>query len=198
MPMLPILRHSLFAICAALPAAGWADLPIREDDRDRIAQFDASFGHAMHQALSGGEPADIADLTGAMRGLPLPSPQGLQALSGDWSCQMMKLGGNLPLVVYQTFSCRISGTRFTKLTGSQRSTGTLHQDGDRLIYLGTAYIAGDTAPDYADLPDLVDPHATPQRVPDVGLVEVMSPSRARIMFPDPHLESDLNVLYLTR
>lgn len=65
-------------------------------------------------------------------------------------------------------------------------------------YLGTGYIAGDTALPYADLPDSIDPAATPQRVPEVGMVEVVSPTRARILMPLPMLESDLNILLLTR
>ncbi len=66
------------------------------------------------------------------------------------------------------------------------------------VYLGTGYIAGDTPPPYADLPTTTDPAATPQRVPEVGIVEVVSPTRARILMPLPMLESDLNILLLTR
>lgn len=198
MPMPPILRNSALALCLALPTPGWAEPPIRADDRARIEAFDTSFGRAMHQALSGGDPADIVRLTTAMRGTAMPPMQARKALPGEWSCQMIKLGGIAPLVVYQPFTCRITGNEFQKLTGSQRSKGRIYADQDRLIYLGTSYIAGDTAPDYADLPIKTDPQVMPQRLPDVGVIEAVSPKRARILFPSPHLESDLNLLYLTR
>ena len=59
------------------------------------------------------------------------------------------------------------------------------------------------------LPPLVEPaeSLTPDEVrrysrhliiPEVGMVEVVSPTRARILMPLPMLESDLNILLLTR
>ena len=37
-----------------------------------------------------------------------------------------------------------------------------------------------------------------QKWADIAVVEVISDKRARLIFPDPTLESQLNVLYLTR
>lgn len=172
---------------------------MRADDYRRLVDIDRSAGLALRQALAGGAAADVQALTAAMAGTALSPEDGAEHLQGDWSCQMMKLGKIGPLVVYPPFSCRIGADgAFEKLTGSQRTAGTILRWEGQLIYLGAAYIAGDTPPAYADLPDQVDIQATPQIVPDAGIVEVTGPDRARILFPQPWLESDMNLLSLTR
>jgi hypothetical protein len=40
--------------------------------------------------------------------------------------------------------------------------------------------------------------ATPQQVPEVGVLELLGPDRARILFPFPYLESTMDVLVLSR
>lgn len=172
---------------------------MRADDYRRLVDLDRSAGLALRQALAGGSQTDVQALTAALADNPLSPEAGAEHLQGDWSCQMMKLGKIGPLVVYPPFSCRIGADGgFEKLTGSQRTAGRIMPWEGQLIYLGTAYIAGDTPPDYADLPDTVDVQADPQIVPDAGIFEVTGPDRARILFPQPWLESDMNLLSLTR
>ena len=172
---------------------------IRPDDATRLESLNQTAGLTLRRAIALADAADLDVLMQGLSGAPLPLGEATSVLPGDWSCQMLKLGHDLPLVVYAPFTCRITDDGgFEKLTGSQRSKGRIGVIGDDLVYLGTAYVAGDTPPDYADLPEQVDPTAMPQVVPDVGLIEVTSPDTARILMPLPHLESDLNILLLSR
>ena len=172
---------------------------IRVDDARRLQELDKSAGAALRQAFAGGAADDLAELTRALAGTPLAAEDALAALPGEWSCNTFKLGENLPLVVYQEFRCLVSENgEFEKLTGSQRSRGTLHFDGERLVYLGTGFVDGETPVPYDELPEQVDTQATPQLMPEIGVVEMITPDRARILFPDPYLESRMNLILLRR
>lgn len=204
------MRRTIFAAAATLSLALPAHAQdsgqtltdgtrVRADDSQKLAQFDSLYGQALRTAFATGQPADIATLTGALTGPAMAPKPALQALKGDWKCRMMKAGDTTTLIVYDNFDCRFDGTTFKKDTGSQQTEGTIHTDGDRLIYLGTGYVQGSEVPAYADLPD--DPLNAPgmgQKWADIAVVEVISDKRARLIFPDPTLESQLNVLYLTR
>lgn len=172
---------------------------LRPDDQMRLQQLDMVAGQTLRHALAAAPAQDVAVLVQALSGTGLPPEKAAAALTGNWSCRMLKLGQDLPLVVYQPFRCSIGADgHFQKITGSQRSKGQIGMLNGQLVYVGTAYIAGDTPPAYQDLPAQVDPTGTPQVVPDVGMVEVTGPNAARIIMPLPHLESDLNLLMLTR
>ncbi|WP_169306281.1 DUF4893 domain-containing protein [Paracoccus hibiscisoli] len=102
-------------------------------------------------------------------------------------------------MVYQPFQCRIDADGgLVKLTGSQRMSGRIGLVAGRLTYLGTGHVAGDTPLPYEALPPRTDPTASPQLVPEAGLVEVTGRNAARILMPAPVLESDLNILLLSR
>lgn len=190
------------ALFAALPAAAGTledGAFIRTDDEVRLAGLDAAAGGALRGALAEGAPADLAVLIDGLEGAAMRPETALALLPGEWECRMLKLGGGLALVVYAPFRCRAGADgRFEKLTGSQRTLGALHSDAGRLVYLGTGFVAGETPPDYTNLPEAVDPQAVPQFMPEVGLVEITGPDRGRIIFPRPYLESDLNLLLLRR
>ncbi|SIS64339.1 protein of unknown function [Paracoccus saliphilus] len=200
----PAFLASLLAL-AFLPAAATAQAvlvdgtAIRPDDQRRLEELDASAGSALREAFASGTPEDLDQLADTLAGTPLPPEEALELLPGEWSCRMMKLGNGVPLVIYQNFACVVTEDGgFEKLTGSQRSKGQMHPDGNRLVYLGTGFIAGDTPPPYAELPDKVSPQDMPQRMPQVGVVEMISKDRGRILFPDPYLESRMNLLVLQR
>lgn len=202
---MPSMRKASLALTLALalmaPAHGQQledGTPIRADDLRRLDALDASAGSALRQALAAGDPADLTLLVEVMAGDSLPPDQAQAALPGAWSCQMIKLGGMLPLVVYPPFRCIATATSFEKLTGSQRTIGTLHEHGRMLVYLGTGFVAGDTPPPYAQLPTEADPQASPQRMPEIGVVEMTGPDRGRILFPAPYLKSRMNLLVLHR
>ncbi|MFN3527418.1 MAG: DUF4893 domain-containing protein, partial [Paracoccus sp. (in: a-proteobacteria)] len=175
---------AVLAVLAAAPAAADpVDLTdqIRPDDRVRMDQLDATAGRALTGALATGDHADIAVLVAGLRGTPLPASEAAPMLAGDWSCRMLKLGGGLPLTVYQPFRCRIGPDgRFDKLTGSQQMAGRIGVLDGHLTYLGTAFVAGETPAAYADLPIPIDTSASPQLMPEAGRVEVVDGQTARL------------------
>lgn len=171
---------------------------LRAEDAARLDQLEAALGRALRSVLTlsatdSHRQAALAALSGgAQAGVALTD------LEGDWSCRMIKMGGNLPAVTYDPFRCRIHNGRFEKLTGSQRTRGQIVAQDGRLIYLGTSFVAGETPPAYRDLPVTTDPRALPQHFPDVALVESVSPDHLRLLFPQPWLESAFNILELRR
>ena len=189
------------ALTAALAGPAGAAPELRADDAARLGGYEATVGTALMEALNGGAAGDVAALTGALAGRPLEpaaaSPE------GDWTCRTMKLGGALPLVVYGRFRCRITANGdgtwlFEKLSGSQRTRGTIWIQDGRAIYAGTGYVNDNVPTPYDELPDEVLSGAGPQETPDVAVFEHVGGDRARLIFPAPHLESRLDVLELTR
>lgn len=172
---------------------------LRADDLRRLSQVDRSYGQALRQAMAGADEGDLQLLLAALRGQPMTVGDARAAMPGDWSCQMMKVGGGLPLVVYAPFKCRAdTGGGFEKLTGSQRTKGDLFDWESQLIYVGTGFVWDSSPVPYADLPEEADPSAYPQLMPEVGIVELTDADAGRIIFPDPYLESRMNVLVLRR
>lgn len=204
---MPLMRRAdLLAMMTAclLPGAGLSQsltdgTTLHPDDERRLADYHAAAGDALLEAFAAGDAADLNLLADALSGVPLPADQALTLMPGDWSCRMIKVGGLLPIVVYQPFRCRVGADgSFEKPTGSQRTKGRVHLDGDRLVYLGTGFIAGDSPPPYADLPPFDPGQSGPQRIPEVGVVEIVDSRRGRVMLPHPHLESRFNILSLSR
>lgn len=183
----------------ALPTAAQEPRP---DDRARLDQLDTAIGRALRQVLAEGSEADLAAATAALRGAALPAEQvTVEALAGDWQCRMTKIGGILPLVEYPPFRCRIElrdgVLHFDKLTGSQRSSGTLQILDGAWVYLGSTFVQGEAPLPYRDFPAELDTSAG-ETLPDAGLLEITGPGRARLLLPLPYRESLLNVLTLTR
>lgn len=191
----------LLAAVAWTPLAAGAPT-IRPDDQARLDGLDAAAGQALRQVLAEGSDADVSAAVEVLRGAAGPAaPSAAEALTGDWACRMTKIGGNMALVAYPAFRCRIEARggvlHFDKLTGSQRTSGTLHAQDGRWVYLGSAFVQGDTPRAYADFPAEIDVNAG-ETLPDVGVLEVTGPGRARLVLPLPYRESVLNVLTLTR
>ena len=192
------MRFLPTSLALALVATIAGAQEMRPQEAARLAEFDLHFGRALRPALAGGARGDVDLLQEALAGEPLPPLS--TALSGDWRCRMLKLGGDLPLVAYAPFDCRITqdgdGYLFEKLTGSQRMTGRIALRDGRMIYLGTGFVADATPTAYADLaPDFAGDGTI---APQVALVEQPSPDRARLLLPAPVVESAFDVLYLTR
>ncbi|MRX51584.1 DUF4893 domain-containing protein [Paracoccus sp. S-4012] len=196
----------IFAAMALLVAGGTtaATLPdgatMRGEDAERLAALPEAYGNALREALAGASADDIEGLVAALSGAPQPVPP--EALAGDWRCRTIKVGGLTPMTAYDPFRCRVTaeGGRvlFEKLTGSQRVRGEVHEAEEGLVLLGVGYIAGDTPPDYAALPEEIDAGASPQITADPGVIEMTGPDSGRILFPYPMLESVMDVLVLSR
>lgn len=184
------------ALVTALPLQ--AQTTLRDADAARLARFDSSAGYGLLQALAAGAPQDVQALTEALSGTPQIALD--QTLVGDWSCRTMKLGGAVPLVVYTAFKCRLTpdegGFRFEKLTGSQLTKGHIRLIDGRAVYLGVGHVADAQAPEYDELPaDFISDGRVQS---DIAIFERVSATRARLMFPAPAVESDFDVLELTR
>lgn len=173
---------------------------MRPDDRMRLDQLDAAMGRALRQVLSSGSDEELVVAINALRGPAMPAVAAA-TVAGDWRCSMVKIGGNVPLVAYPPFRCRIEAgegvLRFEKLTGSQRTSGTLHAQDGGWIYLGSTFVQGEMPRRYEDFPPEIDTSAS-ETLPDVGVLEVTGEGQARLILPLPYRESVLNVLVLTR
>lgn len=193
-------RQAAFLTIALLAAPLAASAQgVRPSDQERLTQIDSALGEGIRQALAEGGSDSLSPALSALQGAALPNDQiSVPGLAGDWNCSVVKLGGILGIVSYPPFKCRIGADgSFEKLTGSQLTKGELRVMGDSIVYTGTAYVQGDTPVPYASFADEVDTNAT-QILPDVGLLEVVSTDRARILMPRPYRESDINILSLTR
>ncbi|KNG95212.1 DUF4893 domain-containing protein [Pseudaestuariivita atlantica] len=192
-----MIRATCLALaCLATPALAQ---DLRPADIPRYERNDLLLGNALRGALNNGAPSDVALLVEAMRGGPGPvSPV------GDWKCRTMKLGDILPLVVYGNFRCRITEVerghwRLEKLTGSQRTSGDLWETEGAVEYYGVGYVLNGPSASYDTLPpESQEPVNPGQTVAVIGFFEQMGENRARLLQPDPILESDYDILYLTR
>ncbi len=193
------MRYFCLLVALALANPALADPTPRPADLARLQSEEAAFGRAVKQALMAGLATDIPVLLEVMRGAPRDL-----APDGDWNCRMLKLGNTSPLIVYPDFRCRITGTapdtwRIEKLTGSQRLQGEITLTEGRGLYLGVGYVGPAPSGNYASLPpDDQTPVYPGQTNAQVGCLEQMGPDRARLMLPAPLLESDFDILYLTR
>ena len=195
-PIRPFLT-ALLAV-ALVSSVQAAEAVLRPQEQSRLARFDEIAGRALLEAMAGGAPADVAALAKALSGTPQIAFD--ESLGGDWNCRTMKLGGQSPLVVYTPFRCRLTfigdGYSFEKLSGSQRTKGTITLRAGGAVYVGVGFVADQTPPDYADLePDF---EGNGEIQPDVAVFQRVSPTRARLMFPAPVVESDFDILELTR
>lgn len=195
------MRLAALAIVALLAAPALSQ-EIRPDDRARLDRLDAAVGQALRQVLGTGSDEEVVQAINALRGPAMPAdPARAGALTGDWQCSMTKMGGNLPLVAYPPFRCRIEAREgvlhFDKLSGSQRTSGTIRAIDGRWVYLGSTFVAGEAPRRYDEFPAEIDTSAS-ETLPDVGVLEVMGEGQARLVLPLPYRESVLNVLTLTR
>lgn len=165
-----------------------------QDDRKRLRDWRSTFVKAVDSVRKAGNSADIAregvllKPDAALGGGPIPN--------GTYRCRTVKVGGKadwmLPYVSYPAFTCRISAQKdlqgFAKTTGSQRQVGLIFpQDQMRQVFLGTLVLGDERrAMQYGE----------DQTRNVAGYIERIGPNRWRLIMPDPHFESQLDVLEL--
>jgi hypothetical protein len=186
-----VLAFVSLSVRAALATGELVNL-IKASDATRLKSYETVRAEAISEAKAGGTAKDLSVLEAVLSGTPR-SFHGNFSPVGLWKCRTLKLGGLLPLTVYPRFKCRISddgsGWRLEKLSGSQRSSGRLYDDGDtRLIYLGTLHYGEEKPRSYGDDPER----------DQVAYVFRPSENRLRLEFPLPKYESKLDILELTR
>jgi len=191
------MRAILLSLLLVLaPAMAFADgaLPklISKEDAARLAAYDEVKAQTLGDAYANGAPADVKVLDAALAGKPMPVEGDFDA-TGKWRCRTIKLGGGLPLVVYQPFKCVISddgaGWFLKKVSGSQRTQGRFYtQSATRMIYLGAGHIWDEPPRKYGDKAD--------ENM--VAVVERLGKNRLVLQFPKPFVESDFDLLVLER
>jgi hypothetical protein len=175
---------------AERPSDTWRSL-VTEDDRTRVRHWRKSWTDALAQAQRAygaaiAREGPLLDPDAALPGARLPA--------GDYRCRAIKLGaqspGHPPFTAYEPHMCRVGaeGTRlhFTILDGPQRPIGILFPDtGRRMIFLGTLQL-GDEALAYR--------YSRDRERDMVGLLERVGERRWRLVLPNPHFESLLDVI----
>jgi hypothetical protein len=175
------------------PFATWRTVATR-DDHVRISDW----RKAWVKALAAARPAHPAEIAAegplldpdAALDRPMPPP-------GEYRCRTIKLGAQSTVapdyIVYPAARCRIdasSGGTFTfaKVGGAQRPIGRIFPDTSRrTIFLGTLQLGdepGTLRYGHDKLRDLA------------ALVERVGDRRWRMVFPNPHFQSTLDVIEL--
>ena len=176
---------------ATPPVQGWQEV-VTPDDRMRLRDWRTAFTKALDQARVAGHGAEI-EREGVL--LDPDAAIGGPILNGDYSCRVIKVGGKsegmLDYVSYPAFRCRIEhgkAQRFTKLTGSQRSVGLIYP-GDQLrqVFLGTLVLGDETQ---------AHRYGSDRERDLAGWVEKIGEQRWRMLLPDPHFESTMDVIEL--
>lgn len=167
---------------------------ISQDDRARLRDWRKTFVAALDEAGKAGHTADITreaallDPDSALAGPSIPN--------GMYRCRVIKLGakepGNLPYSRSGPFTCRVRPERalqrLAKLTGVQRYVGLVFPgDAIRNVFLGTLVLADENR---------ALQYGQDQRRDVAGYVERIGPNRWRLVMPQPHFESRLDVLEL--
>jgi hypothetical protein len=167
---------------------------ISEDDRVRLRDWRKTFEEALAAARKAGHAADIAregallDPDAAIPGPAVPN--------GMYRCRVVKLGakdaGNLDYVSYAGFTCRVRAERqlqrLGKLSGSQRYVGLIFPgDSIRNVFLGTLVLGDETR---------ALQYGQDQQRDVAAYVERIGPQRWRLVMPQPHFESRLDVMEL--
>jgi len=113
-----------------------------------------------------------------------------------YRCRVIKLGardaGNLDYVSYPGFNCRVRPEetlqRLGKLSGSQRYVGIIFpSDAVRSVFLGTLAFADESR---------TLQYGQDQDRDVAGYVERIGPNRWRLLMPQPHFESKVDVMEL--
>ncbi|HWJ59371.1 MAG TPA: DUF4893 domain-containing protein [Sphingomicrobium sp.] len=164
------------------------------DDRERLRDWRSAFTSALRSARAAGHASEI-DREGALLE-PDAAIGGVPIANGEYRCRVIKVGakntGLLDYVSYPAFACRITQQRyrqhFAKLTGSQRQVGILFPDGAmRQVFLGTMVLGTETRAMQYGVDEMRDV---------AGFVERIAPNRWRLVMPEPHYESQIDVMEL--
>ena len=179
------------------PTSNWRAV-VTASDRARLRDWRPAFVGALAAARASGHGAEIA----AEGALLEPDSALAEATmpDGDYRCRILKLGdksqGMPAFISYPAFLCRVdtrsgpSGERrhFTKLTGSQRAMGVIFTDSAmRDILLGTLVLGDEQRALQYGVDETRDV---------AGIIERIGPARWRMVLPEPHFESQLDVMEL--
>jgi hypothetical protein len=167
---------------------------ISENDRVRLRDWRKGFEGALQAAHQAGHGADIVregallDPDAALAGPAIPN--------GMYRCRLIKLGGQAgetrAYLATPIFTCRVRQERqlqrLAKLSGDQRYLGLIFPgDAIRNVFLGTLVLADERR---------ALQYGQDEKRDVVGYVERIGPRRWRLVMPQPHFESRLDVMEL--
>jgi hypothetical protein len=200
MALLPALTLA-FAACNVIEqpsgliprwTTAWREVA-SDDDESRLRDWRKSFVNA----LAAANKTNAADVSTEGALLNPDAALAFQPLrNGMYRCRVIKLGakaeGMLNYVPYLRFTCRVRAERtlqrLTKLSGSQRYVGLLFPgDAVHQIFLGTLVLGDERRALQYGQDDKRDV---------AGFLERIGPSRWRLVMPQPHFESQLDVMEL--
>ena len=167
---------------------------ISANDRMRLRDWRKTFEGALDAARKAGHGAEISregallDPDAALAGPTIPN--------GMYRCRVIKLGakdpGNLDYVSNPGFTCRVKPEhalqRLGKLSGPQRYLGLIFPgDAIRNLFLGTLVFADERR---------ALQYGQDQQRDVAAYVERIGTNRWRLIMPQPHFESQLDVMEL--
>lgn len=167
---------------------------ISENDRTRLRDWRKTFETALDGARKSGHSVEIAregallDPDAAVSGPAIPN--------GTYRCRVIKLGKQqdavLDYVAYPGFECRVRAERnlqrLTKISGSQRYVGLIFPlDAIREVFLGTLVLGDERR---------AMQYRQDEKRDVAGYIERIGPNRWRLIMPQPHFESHLDVMEL--
>jgi len=189
---------SLTLSLAATPAfAGWRDFASAADTA-RIEHLDQTRVLALADARQGRGQGNWRVISQVMEpeGHAIPA----QALTGNWRCRQVKLGGLTSYMVYGGwFTCKIrpfhGGLLLQKMRGSQRFAGMLFPENGGWVYLGATSAPGEPWHNYSGASPALGAQATPDD--QIGLLTGIGDNHLRLEIPAVQ-ESLLDVVEFTR
>ena len=168
---------------------------VTAEDRQRLADWRTTFVNAVDSAKKAGHGNEIAR-EGAL--LDPDAALGPPAIpDGMFTCRVLKIGakansGSRPYIASPPGLCRVKAVRglqrFNKFGGQQRYVGLIFPgDAVHQVFLGTLVLGDETRALQYGQDELRDV---------AGYVDRIGPHRWRIILPQPHFESQLDVIEL--
>lgn len=167
---------------------------ISENDRVRLRDWRKTFVSALDAARKSGHAGEIASEGALLE--PDVALAGPEIPNGIYACRVVKLGARPPetrtYLATPAFTCRIraerSLQRLGKLSGEQRYVGLIFPgDAIRNVFLGTLVLGDERR---------ALQYGQDQKRDVAGYVERIGPDRWRLIMPQPHFESRLDVMEL--
>ena len=165
------------------------------NDRQRIADWRTNFLSAVDAAKKAGHGAEIAQEGPLFDPDSTTGPVGIP--NGLYRCRLFKIGSkaNSGSAAYRAGPpslCRVKAQRglqrFNKYGGQQRYVGLIFPgDAVHQVFLGTLVLGDETRALQYGQDELRD---------SAGFVDRIAPDRWRIVMPQPHFESMLDVIEL--
>ena len=192
---LALCLAAVFASSSAF--AGWQEdaSPAEIDRLNQLPQIrDEAIADAQHGAGEGAWRVISPVVESQAHAIPA------NALTGNWRCRQIKLGGISPAMVYDRwFTCSIrsahNGLLLGKTGGTQRFFGSLYPEQGAWVYLGASSVRGEPRHRYSGPSPALGAAVTPDD--QIGLLTGIGDNHLRLEIPAVQ-ESLLDVVEFKR